>query len=83
EKLARPRAPFHEEGVRRAAGSPLLADLRALLLSFGETEIKIRYSGGSLMGVINYLKAAEALTIMPHSVVFALRKEKAITALPV
>ncbi|MBY5368462.1 LysR family transcriptional regulator [Rhizobium leguminosarum] len=64
-------------------GSPLLADLRALLLSFGATEIKIRYSGGSLMGVINYLKAADALTVMPHSVVFALRKEKAITALPV
>lgn len=64
-------------------GSPLLADLRALLLSFGATEIKIRYSGGSLMSVINYLKAADALTIMPHSVVFAQRKEKTITALPI
>jgi len=64
-------------------GSPLLADLRALLLSFGATEIKIRYSGGSLMGVINYLKAADALTVMPHSVVFAQRKEKSITALPI
>ncbi|MBX5023910.1 LysR family transcriptional regulator [Rhizobium lentis] len=64
-------------------GSPLLADLRALLLSFGATELKIRYSGGSLMGVINYLKAADALTVMPHSVVFAQRKEKAITALPI
>jgi DNA-binding transcriptional LysR family regulator len=64
-------------------GSPLLADLRALLLSFGATEIKIRYSGGSLMSVINYLKAADALTVMPHSVVFALRKEKSITALPI
>ncbi len=64
-------------------GSPLLADLRALLLSFGATELKIRYSGGSLMGVINYLKTADALTVMPHSVVFAQRKEKAITALPI
>ncbi len=64
-------------------GSPLLADLRALLLSFGATEIKIRYSGGSLMSVINYLKSADALTVMPHSVVFAQRKEKTITALPV
>ncbi|MBB3541276.1 MULTISPECIES: LysR family transcriptional regulator [unclassified Rhizobium] len=63
-------------------GSPLLADLRALLLSFGGTEIKVRYSGGSLMSVLNYLKAADALTVMPHSVVFALRKEKSITALP-
>ncbi|MFK0161018.1 LysR family transcriptional regulator [Rhizobium sp. NPDC090279] len=64
-------------------GSPLLADLRALLLSFGATEIKIRYTGGSLMSVINYLKSADALTVMPHSVVFAQRKEKTITALPI
>ena len=64
-------------------GSPLLADLRALLLSFGATEIRIRYSGGSLAGVVNYLKAADALTVMPHSVVFAQRKEKTVTALPI
>jgi len=64
-------------------GSPLLADLRALLLSFGATEIKICYTGGSLMSVINYLKSADALTVMPHSVVFAQRKEKTITALPI
>jgi DNA-binding transcriptional LysR family regulator len=64
-------------------GSPLLADLRSMLLSFGATEIKIRYAGGSLMSVINYMKMADALTIMPHSVVFALRNEKSITALPI
>jgi DNA-binding transcriptional LysR family regulator len=64
-------------------GSPLLADLRSMLLSFGATEIKIRYSGGSLMNVVNYMKAADALTIMPHSVVFSLRNEKSITALPI
>jgi DNA-binding transcriptional LysR family regulator len=64
-------------------GSPLLADLRSMLLSFGATEIKIRYSGGSLMSVVNYMKAADALAVLPHSVVFALRNEKSITALPV
>jgi DNA-binding transcriptional LysR family regulator len=64
-------------------GSPLLTDLRSMLLSFGATEIKIRYSGGSLMSVVNYLKTSEALTIMPHSVVFALRNERSVTALPV
>ncbi|MBB4187751.1 LysR family transcriptional regulator [Sinorhizobium terangae] len=64
-------------------GSPLLADLRSMLLSFGATEIKIRYSGGSLMSVVNYMKAADALTILPHSVVFALRNQKSITALPI
>lgn len=69
--------------VAPPSGSPLLADLRSLLLSFGATEIRIRYSGGSLAGVVNYLKSADALTIMPHSVVFAQRKDKTITALPV
>ncbi|MEW9837280.1 LysR family transcriptional regulator [Mesorhizobium marinum] len=65
------------------SGSPLLADLRSLILSLGATEIKIRYSGGSLTSAINYMKASDALTILPHSVVFAYRNEKAITALPV
>lgn len=65
------------------AGSPLLADLRALLISLGATELRIRYSGGSLASAINHMKASDALTVLPHSVVFAFRKEKAITALPV
>jgi DNA-binding transcriptional LysR family regulator len=64
-------------------GSPLLADLRRMLLSFGATEVKIRYTGGSLMSVVNYMKAADALTVLPHSVVFAQRNEKSITALPI
>lgn len=64
-------------------GSPLMADMRSIMLSLGATEIKIRYSGGSLTSAINYMKATDALTILPHSVVFAFRNEKAITALPV
>lgn len=64
-------------------GSPLLADLRSLILSLGGTEIKIRYAGGSLSSAINYMKASDALTILPHSVVFAYRNDKSITALPV
>lgn len=63
--------------------SPLLADLHSLLLSLGATEAKIRYSGGSLMNVVNYLKGSDALTILPHSTVFSLRNERSITALPV
>ena len=63
--------------------SPLLADLRSLALALGSTEIKIRYSGGSLTSAVNYMKASDALTILPHSVVFTYRNEKAITALPV
>jgi DNA-binding transcriptional LysR family regulator len=65
------------------AGSPLLADLRSLLISLGATEIKVRYAGGSLTSTMVYLKGTDALTVLPHGVVFAYRKEKAITALPV
>jgi DNA-binding transcriptional LysR family regulator len=64
-------------------GSPLHDDLRSLLLSFGATEIKIRYSGGSLASAVNYLKHTDALAVLPHSVVFAYRNDKSITALPV
>lgn len=64
-------------------GSPLLADLRAILLSLGAHEPKIRYSGGSLASVVNYMTASDALAILPHSVVFAFRRSQSITALPV
>jgi DNA-binding transcriptional LysR family regulator len=64
-------------------GSPLLADLRSLMLSLGATEIKVRYSGASLTSTLTYLKGTDALTILPHGVVFAFRKDNAITALPV
>jgi DNA-binding transcriptional LysR family regulator len=65
------------------SGSPLMADLRSLLLSLGATEIKVRYAGGSLTSTMTYLKGTHALTVLPHGVVFAFRKDKAITALPV
>ncbi|MBU4529196.1 MAG: LysR family transcriptional regulator [Hoeflea sp.] len=64
-------------------GSPLLADLHAILLSIGMTEINIRYSGGSLLSVFNYLEETDALTVLPHSVVFAHRKDRKVTVLPV
>jgi DNA-binding transcriptional LysR family regulator len=56
--------------------------MRALLLSFGSTEVSVPYVGGSLASAINYLKRTDALTILPHGVVFAYRKEREITALP-
>lgn len=63
-------------------GSPLLADLHAILLSLGMTELDIRYSGGSLFSVLNYIEETRALTVLPHSVVFAVRRSRAITVLP-
>ena len=78
----RPRELLDYPWIAPPPGSPLLADMRSLMLSLGATEIKVRYSGGSLTSAVNYMKATDALTILPHSVVFAFRKEKAITALP-
>jgi DNA-binding transcriptional LysR family regulator len=46
-------------------GSPLLADLRSILPSIGMSEINIRYSGGSLMSVVNYMAECDALAILP------------------
>lgn len=63
-------------------GSPLLADLHMILLSIGMSDLNIRYSGGSLMSVINYLAETNALAVLPHSVVFAQRKENRVTVLP-
>lgn len=63
-------------------GSPLHADLRAILLSLGAMEPRTRYSGGSLASVVNYMAATDALAVMPHGFVFALRDTHAVTALP-
>ncbi len=64
-------------------GSPLLADLHALLRAIGIPEVGIRYSGGSLLSVFNYLEETDALTILPHSVTFAHRNDRRITVLPI
>ncbi|QYK40475.1 MAG: LysR family transcriptional regulator [Paracoccaceae bacterium] len=63
-------------------GSPLLSDLHAILLAMGIPELSIRYSGGSLMSVMNYMAETTALAVLPHSCVFAHRKENRITVLP-
>lgn len=63
-------------------GSPLLADLHTILLNLGLNEICIRYTGGSLLSVLNYLEQTDALTILPHSVTFAHRKDRKVTVLP-
>ncbi|ODT81198.1 MAG: LysR family transcriptional regulator [Pelagibacterium sp. SCN 64-44] len=63
-------------------GSPLMTDLQMILLSIGVSELNIRYSGGSLMSVVNFLAESDALAVLPFSVVFALRKENRVTVLP-
>lgn len=69
--------------IEPPGGSPLLGDMHAVLLSFGLTEAKVSFSGGSLFSVLTYLRETNALTILPHSVVFALGRDSRITVLPV
>lgn len=63
-------------------GSPLLSDLHSILLSIGMSEVNVRYTGGSLMSVLNYLEETDALTVLPQSVLFAFRHTKLFKTIP-
>ncbi|WP_120441989.1 LysR family transcriptional regulator [Paracoccus yeei] len=63
-------------------GSPLMSDLQMILMSIGMSDLNIRYSGGSLMSVVNFLAETDALTVLPFSVVFALRDPGHVGVLP-
>jgi len=62
--------------------SPLNADLRSALSSVDTGHLKVVASGGGLGSVVNYLVHSDCLTILPHTVVFALRRQGALSALP-
>lgn len=64
-------------------GSPILADLYAIRSAIGAADLDIRYSGGSLLSVMNYMTETEALAVLPFSVWFAERKQMRIAVLPV
>lgn len=64
-------------------GSPLVLDLHNILITLGISELSIRYSGGSLLSVINYVAATDALAILPHSVVYSFKGADKISILPV
>lgn len=63
-------------------GSPLVLDLHNILLTLGIPEVSIRYAGGSLLSVINYLIGTDALAILPLSVTFSFRGENKVTVIP-
>lgn len=63
-------------------GSPLMSDLQMILMSIGMSDLNIRYSGGSLMSVVNFLTETDALAVLPFSVVFALRDPGHVGVLP-
>ena len=63
-------------------GSPLMLDLTNILMTLGIGELAIRYAGGSLHSVINYIAATQALAIMPLSVIHSLQQDQRIAILP-
>lgn len=63
-------------------GSPLVLDLHNILLTLGLEEVSVRYAGGSLLSVVNYLAGTDALTILPLSVAYSFRREDKISIIP-
>ena len=63
--------------------SPLYQDLRAVLESIGVRNFKIGFTGGSLNTVTNLLAGSDALTVLPYSVVFMLKRRNALAALSI
>ena len=63
-------------------GSPLVLDLHNILLTLGLEEVSIRYAGGSLLSLINYLTGTDALAILPLSVAHSFRRENKISVIP-
>ncbi len=65
------------------ANSPLFQDMRALLESIGQRELKIGFTGGSLSAVLNVLAGSDSLTILPYSVVVTLQRRNQVASLPI
>ena len=63
--------------------SPLYEDIRNVLSSIGMRDFKVSFSGGSLASVVNILERSDALTVLPYSVVFMLRRQNRLQALPI
>lgn len=65
------------------ANSPLYHDLRAVLAGIGVQKFKIAFTGGSLSAVVNLLAGSDALTVLPYSVVFMLRRQNTLDTLSI
>ncbi|MEM1288326.1 MAG: LysR family transcriptional regulator [Pseudomonadota bacterium] len=63
--------------------SPLYEDLRSVLESIGVRDFRVSFSGGSLTSIVNILDRSDALTVLPYSVVFTLRRQKLLSALSI
>jgi DNA-binding transcriptional LysR family regulator len=67
--------------VAPPAGSPLYNDLKSVVAAIGLTDLRIAFSGGTLNAVLSMIAASDALTVLPYSVVFLLRRAHPIDAL--
>ena len=65
------------------ANSPLYADLQRVLSKISTEQIRISYSGGSLSAVMGMLAGSDSLTVLPYSVLFALRRQYRVAALSI
>lgn len=74
-------APF--PWIAPPAGSPLYEDLRNVLAGIGISDFKVSFSGGSLASIMNVLAGSNAMTVLPHSVVFMQKHLKTLQALPI
>jgi DNA-binding transcriptional LysR family regulator len=63
--------------------SPLKLDLINILMMLDVDELAIRYAGGSLHAVINYIASSQALAIMPQGVIHSLGAASLIAMLPI
>jgi DNA-binding transcriptional LysR family regulator len=74
-------APF--PWIAPPTNSPLYEDLRSVLASIGMQDFRVSFSGGSLTSIVNILERSDALTVLPYSVVFTLRRQKTLAALSI
>ena len=63
--------------------SPLSRDLRNALAVAGVERVRIAATGARLGTLINYLIHTDCLSVLPHTVVFAMRRRGTVSALPV
>ena len=86
--LARKRALRLEDianypWIAPPTNSPLYQDLRAILHEIEVDDVKVSFSGGSISAVRTVLEGSDSLTILPYSVIFMMRQQKALTALDI
>lgn len=63
--------------------SPLYQDLRDALQRIGMSDFKVSFSGGTLSSVANVIQESDALTVLPYSVVFNMRRRRQLEALSI